>query len=200
MFNTYEETINVPLVLSNPALFEHRVETDALASLVDLVPTLLTLGGGDAPDDLRGHHLAPIMAPAPTPDAELMGRAGIDLSPVLEHPAPAPGVQDAIHFTYDDHQAATATQDAPGQPNRIRAIRTRGAKYAFYFDPSGEAATEYELYDLQRDPLEVENLLGVRTGEPTSPAAAKLHAELSEQLDEAMRRCRTEPGRLTSAA
>ena len=193
MFNTYEETINVPLVVSNPALFERRVETDALASLVDLVPTLLTLGGGGAPEDLRGRDLSPIMAAAATPDAELMGRAGIDLSPVLEHPAPAPGVQDAIHFTYDDHQAATATQDAPGQPNRIRAIRTRDAKYAFYFDPSGEAATEYELYDLERDPLETENLLGVRTGEPASPPAGKLRSELAERLDQAMDRCHTRP-------
>ena len=43
-------------------------------------------------------------------------------------------------------------QEAPGQPNRIRAIRTATGKYAFYFDPRGRAATEYELYDLERDP------------------------------------------------
>src|SRR3954454_21504813 len=50
MFNAYEETINVPIVLSNPALFGRPAETDALASLVDLAPTLLTLGGRDVPD------------------------------------------------------------------------------------------------------------------------------------------------------
>jgi hypothetical protein len=124
----------------------------------------------------------------------LAQRAGAVLSPVLEHPAPADSVQDAIHFTYDDHQAATAMQNAPGQPNRIRAIRTRDAKYAFYFDPEGSARTEYELYDLVRDPLEVENLLGVRTGEPRSPTAGKLHSELRERLDRAMDECRTEQG------
>jgi hypothetical protein len=112
---------------------------------------------------------------------------------VLEHPAPAESVQEAIHFTYDDHQAATAMQNAPGQPNRIRAIRTRDAKYAFYFDPEGSEQTEYELYDLDRDPLEVENLLGVRSGEPRSPAAGKLHSELAERLDQAMGECRTAP-------
>ena len=41
MFNVYEETINVPLVVSNPVLFPRRRETDALASLVDVLPTLL---------------------------------------------------------------------------------------------------------------------------------------------------------------
>jgi choline-sulfatase len=193
MFNTYEETINVPIVLSNPALFGQPAETDALASLVDLLPTLLTLGGREVPTDIRGRDLSPIMAAAGAPDRELTTRAGVDLSPVLEHAAPAPSVQDRIHFTYDDHQAATSMQDAPGQPNRIRAIRTRDAKYAFYFDPNGKARTEYELYDLERDPLEAENLLSVRSGEPRSPAARELHSELSEQLDEAMRQCGTAP-------
>jgi len=193
MFNTYEETINVPLVFSNPALFADAAETDALASLVDVVPTLLSLGGREANGDLRGRDLTPVMAASANPDAELAQRAEVALSHVLDHPSPAPSVQDAIHFTYDDHQAATAMQDAPGQPNRIRAIRTRDAKYAFYFDPEGHEQTEYELYDLERDPLEVENLLGVRTGEPCSVAAATLHAELSERLDQAMAECRTAP-------
>ena len=193
MFNTYEETINVPLVFSNPALFADAAETDALASLVDVVPTLLSLGGREANGDLRGRDLTPVMAASANPDAELAQRSEVALSHVLDHPSPAPSVQDAIHFTYDDHQAATAMQDAPGQPNRIRAIRTRDAKYAFYFDPEGHEQTEYELYDLERDPLEVENLLGVRTGEPCSVAAGALHAELSERLDQAMAECRTAP-------
>ena len=193
MFNTYEETINVPLVFSNPALFADAAETDALASLVDVVPTLLSLGGREANGDLRGRDLTPVMAASANPDAELAQRAEVALSHVLDHPSPAPSVQDAIHFTYDDHQAATAMQDAPGQPNRIRAIRTRDAKYAFYFDPEGHAQTEYELYDLERDPLEVENLLRVRTGEPCSVAAGALHAELSQRLDQAMAECRTAP-------
>ncbi len=42
-FNAYEETINVPIVVSNPVLFPKPVETDALASLVDLLPTVLSL-------------------------------------------------------------------------------------------------------------------------------------------------------------
>ena len=41
-FNAYEETINVPLVVSNPVLFSEPAETDALASLVDVLPTMLS--------------------------------------------------------------------------------------------------------------------------------------------------------------
>jgi choline-sulfatase len=193
MFNTYEETINVPIVFSNPALFAEPAETDALASLVDLVPTLVSLSGGDANGDLRGRDLTRILAAKAKADTELAQRAEVAFSPVLEHPEPAESVQDAIHFTYDDHQAATAMQNAAGQPNRIRAIRTRDAKYAFYFDPDGKEKTEYELYDLDRDPLETQNLLGVRTGAPRSAAAGKLHTELSERLDQAMDDCHTRP-------
>ena len=98
-----------------------------------------------------------------------------------------------MHFTYDDHQAATALTEAPGQPNRIRAIRTPNAKYAFYFDPEGRRPTEHELYDLERDPLEVENRLEVRSGRPRDPAAAALRRELAERLDLAMEECGTTP-------
>ena len=87
------------------------------------------------------------------------------------------------------------SQDAPGQPNRVRAVRTAdGRKYAFYFDPKGQKATEYEMYDLSKDPLEVENMLEVRTGEPRGADAAALKADLADLLDEQMKRCATAGG------
>ena len=192
-FNVYEETINVPLVVSNPVLFPRGSETDALASLVDVLPTMLELGGVEAPRGLRGRDQTPVLAQAAAPDREPLRLAGVDLSPVTEHASPAPSVRDSIHFTYDDHQAGTAMTEAPGQPNRIRAIRTPTAKYAFYFDPNGQKPTEYELYDLERDPLEVENLLAVRSGEPRDNSAATLHSELAERLEGAMDECGTYP-------
>ena len=120
---------------------------------------------------------------------------------MLDHPAPAPSVRDAVHFTYDDHQAGD--RDA----ERARASRTASArsapptaKYAFYFDPDGEAPTEYELYDLERDPLEVENLLEVALeGSRATPRPAIAPRELAERLDLAMEECGTTP-RLSSAA
>jgi arylsulfatase A-like enzyme len=192
MFNVYEETLNVPLVFSNPRLFPRETRTEALASLVDVLPTMLALAGREAPDELRGHDLTPVLAAAADPRAA-SEQAEIDLSSVSRHSAPAPSVQDGIHFTFDDHQAGTATRNAPGQPNRIRAIRTERGKYAFYFDPDGRASSEYELYDLERDPLEVENLLDVRTGAPRSKRAGSLQSELDERLELAMSECGTAP-------
>ena len=117
MFNGYEESIRVPLVISNPELFPQPRESDALVSLVDLVPTLLGLAGQPA-------------------DPERFD--GLDLGPILT--GEQESVRDAVLFTYDDHQAGTAFQNVPGQPNRIRCVRDARWKYAVYLDPAGAGA------------------------------------------------------------
>ncbi|MEZ5062880.1 MAG: sulfatase-like hydrolase/transferase [Solirubrobacterales bacterium] len=198
-FNVYEETINVPMVISNPVLFPRPAGSDALVSLVDVLPTMLSMaeGAGDgaaAEADLRGKDLTPILADRAVASRERAGISPVDLTSVLEHPEPAPSVQDAIHFTYDDHQAGTAMREAPGQPNRVRAVRTADAKYAVYLDPKGRADSEYEMYDLERDPDETHNLVGVGDGRPLDRTAARQHTELAERLEVAMDDARTRIG------
>ena len=141
MFNAYEESIHVPLVVSNPVMFPEPRESDALVSLVDLVPTMLGLAGdGGDPGRFDGHDLGPLL------------RGSSD------------SVRDAVLFTYDDHQAGTAFQNVSGQPNRIRCVRDERWKYAVYLDPDGLTAPEYELYDLETDPDEALNLADKNTG------------------------------------
>ncbi len=181
-FNAYEETIRVPLVISNPVLFPEPQETDALASLIDVVPTLLALAGAPPGQEVQGQELTPVLAKHAAPGREMLGSVGVDLGPVVDHPEPAASVREAVNFTYDDHQAATATTNAPGQPNRVRAVRDATTKYAVYLDPNGRESPEYELYDLERDPEEAHNLLDTRTGAPADRAAARLQRHLDEQL------------------
>jgi choline-sulfatase len=185
-FNAYEETINVPLVISNPMLFQRPAETDALASLIDLLPTVASLAKAPAPPGLQGVDLTPLLARHASPAREAPERAQVDLAPVLEHPEPEASVRDSVHFTYDDHQAATAQADAPGQPNRVRCIRESQMKYAVYLDPRNQVAPEYEMYDLERDPLERLNLLDHRTGEPRRSSDRSDRNRLSEALEHQM--------------
>lgn len=152
MFNAYEETMHLPLIVSHPGLFPSPLVTDALASTVDLLPTVLSLASLDPSGwQLRGH----------------------DLSPVLADPAAS--VQDTILFTFDDEQAGTANgQPTVTQPNHLRAIRTDDAegtfKLARSFDPSGVEPEQLEMYHLADasgspvDPDEVDNL-----AHPSSP-------------------------------
>ena len=193
MFNVYEETIHVPLVVSNPVLFRRAASTDALASLIDIVPTVLSLANAEGDNGLRGRDLTPILSAHGSVDRESLRRCSVDLSAVSEHTRPEQSVQDGIHFTYDDHQAATALQDVPGQPNRIRCVRDRRMKYAFYFDPAGRAATEHEMYDLEDDPNEQVNLVDRSTGEATNPRHQDARRRLGEHLDELMEGCGTGP-------
>jgi choline-sulfatase len=192
MFNAYEETLRVPLVVSHPGLFARPQHTSALASLVDVLPTLLSVLGIERTGlDLRGADLAPVLAAHAEPDRELLHESGLDLRSILDHPSPAPSAQEAIHFTYDDHQAGTALQNVAPQPNRIRCARDRTAKLAVYLDPAGEAGPEHELYDLERDPLETRNLVDVRTGAVRDRADEPLRRRMTELLDAQLERCGT---------
>jgi choline-sulfatase len=169
IFNAYEETIRVPLVISNPRLFPQPRESDALVSLLDVVPTCLGIAGpGNRPQSLDGEDLSPL----------IYGRA--------------PAVRDSVLFTYDDHQAGTALQNASGQPNRVRCVRDERFKYAVYLDPDARAQPEYELYDLQEDPLEMRNLLHVRGG----GARERRHEELRERMAAALTRLCTDSATL----
>jgi arylsulfatase A-like enzyme len=162
------------------------LRSSALASLIDIVPTLLSLAGAEHHDTLRGRDLTPILAHHASADGDTLRRCGVDFGPVVDHRGPQQSVQDAVHFTYDDHQAATALKDVPGQPNRIRCIRDGRMKYAFYFDPAGRAQTEHEMYDLERDPDERINLVDRFSGEATDPALRTARQELGERLDDLM--------------
>ena len=193
MFNAYDETINVPLVVSNPVLFPEPVETGAPASLCDLLPTLAALAGVDTGgDEVRGRDLTPILAEAAAPDPARLRGSAVDLGPVADHPAPAGSVQDEVLFTFDDHQAGSAFVDVAPQPNRIRAVRSAEAMYAVYCDPSGEERPQFELYDMKRDPDQVRNLVYRDTGTARLPGDRPLLEKMRDSLAEAASRAGVE--------
>jgi choline-sulfatase len=186
MFNAYEETVRVPFVISNPLLFAQPAESDAAVTLVDLLPTLLETARGPAEGVLDGESLCAVLAAHARPDRAALRAAGVDAGAILDA-APRTSVREHVLFTYDDHQAATAQQEAPGQPNRIRCVRDLRWKYAVYLDPSGRAAPEYELYDLESDPEEASNLLEKSSGSPRSPVARRERDRLAQALTHACR-------------
>jgi choline-sulfatase len=191
MFNAYEETIRVPFVFSNPLLFPRAAESDAPVTLVDLLPALLGIARAPADGTLDGANLCGVFGRHSSPGTAAMRASGRDFGGIFEA-APTQTVRRQILFTYDDHQAATAQQEAPGQPNRIRCVRDARWKYAVYLDPRGAAAPEYELYDLHADPTEARNLLDKSTGSPRTPAAAPERRRLHETLAAECERTDTE--------
>ncbi|MHC1728887.1 MAG: sulfatase-like hydrolase/transferase [Syntrophobacteraceae bacterium] len=141
-YSAYEETIHVPLVISNPRLFPKPVRTSALASLVDLMPTLATI--------------------ADVPDRRSLTFRGTDLTPVIVDAvinpdiAPRP-VQDSVLFTTDEILASLTKPPYVTEPSHVRCLREARWKIVMYFDPDS-TKKQYELYDLLKDPLERHNM------------------------------------------
>jgi arylsulfatase A-like enzyme len=156
-YNVYRETLSVPFIVSNPVLYPRPHSSDALVSLVDVVPTLAAIGGA--------------------PEPEQYGFKGRDLSPILSNPKAS--VQDVLHFTYEDDPFPVKGADC------IRAIVEPDWKYAVYYDPFTGAPLEYEMYDLRRDPLELANLAHAAHHTPQSDVErARLHARLTDVMKE----------------
>jgi arylsulfatase A-like enzyme len=162
-YNAYEETIHVPLVISNPKMFPHPVQTDALASLIDIFPTVATLAGITGP--------------------EKCALSGVDLSPIIHDAVrhrnnPTATVQDSILFTTDE-----LSQYIVG-PYHVRCLREERWKFVINFDPQGKHDSFHELYDLANDPMELYNMGCL--GSPyydeakTNEMLAKLRAKLAE--------------------
>lgn len=150
-FNFYEEAIRVPLVYSNPKLFPRPQSSNALVSHVDFLPTLASLIG--APESARTDW------------------QGVDYSSLVLKPKSKP-VQDYVVFTYDDFQSGQKHPPYPKPPNHVVAIREGRWKLAKYHAvsvtieneipvesaPKEPISPQWEMYDLEEDPLEQTNL------------------------------------------
>ena len=145
----------MPLIISNPLLYPQPRSTDAMASLIDIVPTLAAVAG--------------------TPEPKRFGFKGHDLTPILADSKAS--VQDVLHFTYEDDVFPVKGADC------IRAIVERDWKYAVYYDPFTGAPIEYEMYDLARDPLELTNLAHAAHSTPESERErGRLHRRLTDVM------------------
>ncbi|HWM26458.1 MAG TPA: sulfatase-like hydrolase/transferase [Chthoniobacterales bacterium] len=173
MYNVYRETLNVPMIFSNPRAFPIAQTTRALAGLIDLMPTMADIVGVNAAD---------------------WTFQGKSLKRILEHPGDE--VQDYVHYTYDDDYVTTSTPQEMG-PSHIRCIVEKNWKYAVYFDPHYGQAAQFEMYDLVNDPEEATNLAA--PGTPLAPAAANSsdvpveRARLHRRLTEVMEKLGTKP-------
>ncbi len=137
-FNFYQESLRVPLIFSNRRLFPKALQSDALVSHVDFLPTVASLFG--APESARAQW------------------QGVDYSAVVLDPEHPPAPQDYVVFTWDDWQAGQPNGPYLPPPNHIVSIREERYKLAEYYDALGNVPSQWEMYDLKHDPLEERNI------------------------------------------
>jgi len=137
-FNFYEETLRVPLIYSNPKLYPKSQVSQAMVSHVDFLPMLANLF--DVPKSARTNW------------------EGVDYSQIVLNPKAKPP-QKYIVFTYGDYQSGQRQGPYPGPLNHIISIREERYKLAKYYDESRAGGPyQWEMYDLETDPLETRNL------------------------------------------
>lgn len=156
LLSMYETTIRVPLIIRHPASFAEGTQSDQLVSLVDLVPTVLEICGFSS-DSLENSGLSLLGGKRP-PDAFV----------IAENDRPLNGIE-LMKNNYPDF-------DTTQIDRRMRMLRTRSHKLIWYDDG------ETEVYDLQNDPEELENIAD-REPELRKQLVARLEA-WSESLGE----------------
>ena len=165
----YDENFHVPLVIAHPDR-PGGTATDALASAVDLVPTLLDLAGVGDPPDLPGHSLVPALTGGTVRDGVLTAVESVI------------GLDADFWRAFEDPSAADRLVSGELRPDFRKRGFLRGctdARYTFgrYFSPLAPnrptdlaslfAHNDVVLYDRETDPDETVNL-----------AADPVHAEL----------------------
>jgi arylsulfatase A-like enzyme len=142
----YDEQNRVPFTVVYPKRFPRGARSQALGEAVDLLPTLLEIGG------------------AGDPVKRWPWLRGVSLVGALERPA-SRGPRDSILFRIDEYPITNVGLAKPTNTH-IRAIFDGRFKFARYVAIKDQhfAGTElrdseeYELYDTWNDPYEVRNL------------------------------------------
>ena len=140
----YDCLTRVPLIVSWPGRLPEGRRDDSMASLIDVVPTLLQLQGLERPQAMQGRPL-PTVTDAPPREAAFSeygaGGAPFGLADLAKLPQPY-GRQTLLK--------TLRWREAEG---RRKMVRTQRWKYVH--DPMGDLD---ELYDLVNDPWELENV------------------------------------------
>ncbi len=143
----FQEAVRVPLMIRLPGQLSSK-RIAGPVSQIDLVPTLLDLMGEPIADHLQGKSIKPIL--------EKTGDAALREPVFIEWNGPNNGLGDTIgRVEYPGWMTGLASraeiEDAFRDPVRT-VVTPEGWKY------SHSQRGEHELYDLNRDPYETQNL------------------------------------------
>jgi N-acetylglucosamine-6-sulfatase len=174
-FLAYEPSTHLPLLIRGPGI-KPGTSTGELASVTDIAPTILELAGVTPDKSIDGRSLVPFAKDTTlrtrrpllfesfveTSDVEQNGGAE---SPQTTYARPGDAAKSAI----GDEGEPTAGASIVAPPKDYEGIRLGPYKYIEW--PDGEK----ELYDINKDPYELENIVR----KPNYfPIRAFLHAQL----------------------
>jgi arylsulfatase A-like enzyme len=178
-FLAYEPATHVPFLIRGPHI-RPGTESGEIVGNVDVAPTVLELAGAEADKSVDGRSLVPFLHdPSLRTLRPYLFESFVETSDIVENGGIAePGYQSATASS--SRGGATASILAP--PKDYEGIRLGPYKYIAW--PDGEK----ELYDLEKDPYELNNLVRIPN---YFPVRNFLHHELTRRLEDCVGRgCR----------
>lgn len=174
----YEESFRTPLLIRYPKQIKGGTHTDALVQNIDFAPTFLNLAGVEVPAQMEGHSLMPLFDGSKPEDWRTSLYYHYYDYPTFHLVRRHDGVRTTryklIHF-YGMGGYAGADADMRREGTRENRVYQM-LNAANYFPATSPDINYNELYDLQTDPHELNNLYG-------KPGYEKITAELQRELD-----------------
>lgn len=183
-WNLYDYGTRVPLVAAWPGEIAAGGSSDAMVSWVDLIPTLLEAGGGSAPEKIDGKSFLPVLLGKTQTHRDKIftthsGDKNMNVYPIR---ALRTGEWKLIHNLRPE-LAFTTHSDVLRGPKSFWDQWDEAARS----DPKAKALVqryhvrpEFELYQVSKDPWELENKIA-------DPEQASRIAEMKKELDEWMK-------------
>lgn len=176
----YEESLRTPLLIAYPGHIQPGTVCNKLVQNIDYAPTFLDLAGISKPKELPGRSLTPIFKAG---DKVKGWRNSIyyhyydypTYHMVRKHDGVRTDCYKLIHFYGEGGLDAVKENKYQRQPGtREHGCMTYLTSLG-YFEPKDSAVNYNELYDLQADPHELNNLYG-------KPGYEKITKQLQKQL------------------
>lgn len=176
----YEESLRTPLLIAYPGHIQPGSVCNKLVQNIDYAPTFLDLAGISKPKELPGRSLTPLFKAG---DKVKVWRSSIyyhyydypTYHMVRKHDGVRTDRYKLIHFYGEGGLDAVKENKYQRQPGtREHGCMTYLTSLG-YFEPKDSAVNYNELYDLQADPHELNNLYG-------KPGYEKITKQLQKQL------------------
>lgn len=177
----YEESLRTPLIVSYPGHTKPGSVCNRLVQNIDYAPTFLALAGVQQPKDMPGRSLVPVLTNG---DNVKNWRQSIyyhyydypTYHMVRKHDGVRTERYKLIHFYGKGGLDAVPENKYQNVPGTREYGTMKGLESIGYFEPKDEAVDYCELYDLQADPHEQNNIFG-------KPGTEKIMKQLQRELD-----------------
>lgn len=161
----YEESLRTPLIVSYPGHTKPGSVCNRLVQNIDYAPTFLALAGVSQPKDMPGRSLVPVLDNG---DNVKNWRQSIyyhyydypTYHMVRKHDGVRTERYKLIHFYGKGGLDAVPENKYQNVPGTREYATLKGLESIGYFEPKDEAVDYCELYDLQADPHEQNNIFG----------------------------------------